>query len=1280
MKGSVMSFFRHCSCFRPEAEDIQILDFRHSNLTDVPDNVFTYERTLEELNLDANQIRDLPRPLFHCHGLKKLSLNDNEIESLPPAIASLINLEELDISKNSVLEFPDNIKGCKHLHVIDASVNPLGKLPDGLTQLVNLTQLYLNDTFLEFLPANFGRLSHLQIVELRENRLNTLPKSMARLVNLKRLDIGQNEFYELPEVIGSLQKLTELWCDSNKLFYIQDFIGNLKQLNYLDASCNRIQSISYELDGCDQLQDLYLSYNKLKELPESIGNLKNLQMLKLDENRIRNLPRTIGKLSSLQELVLSVNDLSQLPPSIGLLRKLGALNVDENYLECLPPEIGSCVSLTILSVRTNRLQRIPHELGHIPRLRVLNISDNFIKYLPFTITRLTQLSAIWISENQNKPLVPFQSAVDPETGQRVLTCILLPQIPREDLEDGYSDGRSTMWEERQNKQIKFASDGRVIDHPSSLVRLPTPYPKEMKAHAKHAKNLALKHCTISAQNSMEENDLREKLIQPGDVISSVSNTTSLPAVAVKEAVIAKPKSPLLSNVCKPSSPHLQVFERSNRSAEHDVDSISPTLHVLDHPEHALSSTTQSADSGMASVQHSDLTITSIQTSNSGISDSKLLNTSDICVSNQASNHPSGYFKKNVLSSSKGSNFKHSGNRNLLELTDRGYRSDNEFYSENDRNATGTPDGYYSDWETMVGRSALHYSPNLGHHLNPKMTWAPVHASTGSNVSTYSSPKMDRLLNEMNCVLKSMSASKSQSSLSNDVDTAVGNHNVEPQNAHLKNDKQTVGTSRSSFAQRRSPAPGAVLVYPVMQTPFGNGNVTNPSQKLMELRRSPVPGTPSYRNMDPHENSGSQMFNSNRSSPGVSSAKELAVGNAVTKMMHSSIDQGRIRGPGTDNLSPANKINTFENKGVVAVETVYSSANSPVIPPPSNVTQVHNRQPPDYNTALQRSSLYSKFHGPIDVSLGTPPGGQSPCQVSPIQGHVVRQEPKSRLSQVSDSASVLSSTNSMCLDRIFPTTRSPSAVSQVSESSSKVPSVQSFKSHVPVTNPSSIDCNSNVRVNKNPTMPPPLPPKPLNLCSVQSSNSNLTEKQLDESVYKELYDINSRACNNERSAMNPSMNDVDTHKAVLAQVVSDCTTNVNKITPSESSATLGFTPISPAPNMQQHNQIVRPAVPSQQQIPVKTSTGRWVFGAHKNPKVFPVVIEQNPDIGFTITTKNSQGIYVDSVALDGPASSALMSGDKILQVDGIDFTRIDRDQAACILNSCKNTVCLMISRE
>lgn len=61
LQGGMAPVLRHCPCLRPENDDIRLLDYSHSNLEDVPNEVFGFERTLEELFLDANQIKDLPR-------------------------------------------------------------------------------------------------------------------------------------------------------------------------------------------------------------------------------------------------------------------------------------------------------------------------------------------------------------------------------------------------------------------------------------------------------------------------------------------------------------------------------------------------------------------------------------------------------------------------------------------------------------------------------------------------------------------------------------------------------------------------------------------------------------------------------------------------------------------------------------------------------------------------------------------------------------------------------------------------------------------------------------------------------------------------------------------------------------------------------------------------------------------------------------------------------------------------------------------------------------------
>ncbi|KAH9523504.1 hypothetical protein Btru_040175 [Bulinus truncatus] len=460
--------------------------------------------------------------------------------------------------KRSVIDVPESIKGCKYLRSIDASVNPLGKLPEGFTQLSNLTHLYLNDTFLDFLPGSFGRMVKLKILEMRENHLKTLPKSFGRLMDLERLDVGNNEFTELSDVIGELTSLLELWCDNNQITTITHTIGNLKHLMFLDASKNQLQDLPGEIEGCVALADLHLTSNNLMSLPDSIGNLSNLTTLKVDDNQLTSLPKTLGGLTSLSELNVSINDLEDLPSSIGLLKNLRTFYADENHLKYLPAELGSCSGITVLSVRTNKLTYIPDELGRIPRLRVLNLSDNYLRYLPFSIIKLKELQALWLTENQTRPLIPLQSETEPGTGRKILTCYLLPQGASDtnDERDPTGDTESfhaSMWDEerllRQQIHFDFVDDSDVE---GTLVRCPTPYPKEMREKVRHARNLAMRQMMNAGENAGEGAvggsdtlDHAGRLSSGGDDEANYGYDKGRSEVRMREARITKPTSPKL---------------------------------------------------------------------------------------------------------------------------------------------------------------------------------------------------------------------------------------------------------------------------------------------------------------------------------------------------------------------------------------------------------------------------------------------------------------------------------------------------------------------------------------------------------------------------------------------------------------------------------------------------------------------------------------------------------------------------------------------------------------
>ncbi|XP_010008796.1 PREDICTED: leucine-rich repeat-containing protein 7-like, partial [Nestor notabilis] len=88
--------------------------------------------------------------------------------------------------------------------------------------------------------------------------------------------------------------------------------------------------------------------------------------------------------------------------------------------------------------------------------------------------------------------------------------------------------------------------------------------------------------------------------------------------------------------------------------------------------------------------------------------------------------------------------------------------------------------------------------------------------------------------------------------------------------------------------------------------------------------------------------------------------------------------------------------------------------------------------------------------------------------------------------------------------------------------------------------------------------------------------------------------------------------------------------------------------------------------------------------------FCVRIEKNPGLGFSISggisgqgnpfKPSDKGIFVTRVQPDGPASSLLQPGDKILQANGHSFVHMEHEKAVLLLKSFQNTVDLVIQRE
>ncbi|XP_068438194.1 protein scribble homolog isoform X7 [Clinocottus analis] len=567
---------------------VESVDKRHCNLQTVPDEVFRYSRSLEELLLDANQLKELPKPFFRLLNLRKLGLSDNEIQRLPPEVANFMQLVELDISRNEIPEIPESIKFCKALEIADFSGNPLSRLPDGFTQLRALAHLALNDVSLQTLPNDIGNLANLVTLELRENLLKSLPTSLSFLVKLEQLDLGSNELEVLPDTLGALPNLRELWLDRNQLSSLPPELGNLRRLVCLDVSENRLEELPSELNGLLALTDLLLTQNLLEVIPDSIGCLKQLSILKVDQNRLTDLTDSIGECENLTELVLTENLLQSLPRSLGKLKKLTNLNVDRNRLGSVPKELGGCASLNVLSLRDNHLGKLPAELADATELHVLDVAGNRLQNLPFALTNLN-LKAMWLAENQSQPMLKFQTEDDEHTGEKVLTCYLLPQQPSPSLENLLQNSVDDSWTDSNLNRVSVIQfqeetkaeeeDDEAAAERRGLQRRATPHPSELKVMKKVIEERRNEAYTSRPDGEEESPDQQEKRLsdlsnQSHD--SQVSNST-LSATSHEErknVTVASQREDLVDG---------HYHQEEEELDEMEVEYIEPSVHFAEEP-------------------------------------------------------------------------------------------------------------------------------------------------------------------------------------------------------------------------------------------------------------------------------------------------------------------------------------------------------------------------------------------------------------------------------------------------------------------------------------------------------------------------------------------------------------------------------------------------------------------------------------------------------------------------------------------------------------------------
>ena len=188
-------------------------DLNNGELKAVPKGFLMLCPGVESLELQNNELTELPDTLGALANLRTLRLSFNKLTKLPSEGTQMLgNLQTLQLYDNALSRLPDSVCALTQLKHLSVGVNKLGTLPEQFGRLVNLKELYLDFNVIARLPESFGYLASLELLFLNNNKLTQLPRSFIRLQKLRKLNLQRNDLQVMLEV-SAFDGLTDVYVD-----------------------------------------------------------------------------------------------------------------------------------------------------------------------------------------------------------------------------------------------------------------------------------------------------------------------------------------------------------------------------------------------------------------------------------------------------------------------------------------------------------------------------------------------------------------------------------------------------------------------------------------------------------------------------------------------------------------------------------------------------------------------------------------------------------------------------------------------------------------------------------------------------------------------------------------------------------------------------------------------------------------------------------------------------------------------------------------------------------
>ncbi len=413
------------------------IDFSKNKLREIPDSI-QFLSYLEIAKFSNNEILNVPNGMGALTRLKRLYLDNNSIQFLPPQVFNnMVALEELYLFKNRLesVNFNNNMNlfdNMKHLKFLDLhsnnltyfglfkemfaldslllSYNHISKI-EGINNCLNLTNLDLNNNKIANFPKDILLLKKLSTLNLQNNDLNEIPNALGLMNSLVRLNIEGNPLIRL---VGKMRNCSteELKNYLKTRITDQDLEGtNMNKNDLYDVNLNDKEPLVSFINN----KTLMMNNKKITELPieEFQNSIQKNTLDKIDfsQNQIENIfsfQYILNLIQSLSDLNLSQNLIDKFPISILSLPNLKVLNISKNRIYKFPYDDLTSTnisdlkcSLVFLDASFNRFDKIPDVTGFFTSLSTLNLSNNKIRSIDNILNmKFSNLDTFNVSDNQ----------------------------------------------------------------------------------------------------------------------------------------------------------------------------------------------------------------------------------------------------------------------------------------------------------------------------------------------------------------------------------------------------------------------------------------------------------------------------------------------------------------------------------------------------------------------------------------------------------------------------------------------------------------------------------------------------------------------------------------------------------------------------------------------------------------------------------------------------------------------------------------------------------------